>query len=1003
MSFRGALQILGAGETAWLRRLNGLLGGVLLASGAAPGAWAVHSIWGWIDQKNEATSLLGGAVRAVSARLSRTGGLARHELVVAAHTTIVVDAFLATLRDTRRTEFDAADLSRDEGVMLATGAWRLEGESLVRHLYEADIPAPSAVRGFAENVAAVRDWAVVGLARVDRFLSGLGLFDVAADTADFADTVARRYRASFLLLARTVPEFKVWSDLGEHAATRTALARLEKLLSTSTVDGSRRDLRELVRAVNTAELDQPVVDVDTGSYGIGVVFPSVSDIFITPHFRLAQAGKLARLADETWWSERAPGRDLELVLARHFSTPEATRRPLLLLGHPGAGKSLLTKVLAARLPDAGYTVVRVPLRRVHADANVSEQIREGLALATNGRVDWPELSDQSAETVRVVLLDGLDELLQATTNDRGGYLGDIAEFQRIEAALGRPVAVVVTSRTLVADRVRVPDGTPVVKLDEFDDDQIAEWIRIWNRVNDATGLRTMSARDALAQGGLARQPILLLMLTLYFVDPSTEPTESPLSASELYERLLDTYARREAGKLAPGDLDRAVEDQLLRLATAALGMFNRGRQSITETELAADLTALGVASPSGGRMLSEFFFVHADEATTVSSVHRSYQFMHTTISEYLIATRVVDVVREIAEGSFSRRRFHDPDDELLFTLLSWQPLAIQRPTLEFIAHRFAVLDDAERDTILRTLDLLLGSYRRRRVGSRYPDYRPMAQDTIRALAAYSANLVVLRANAVATRDLPRARSWPTDEDQARWLPTANLWAAGLDSEGYRAMLSTVRVPAVTLEALLETAAAVPADTPAVVRALTQSAIDRATLSLQGFLGGVAIYSGEEQDWLLDLTRNARHSIDAVSLPEGTTENPRGFWYSSLGQRYLQLQREAVERGVSIRRVFVYNWAAAQGYVALGPICEDQAAYGIQVRLLNPPTLARVPEALFDFIIFDQVVSYEIVPTDHIGQLAVDTKLDLRPSTVAKRAATFEAIWQSAVPWPDFPR
>ena len=111
------------------------------------------------------------------------------------------------------------------------------------------------------------------------------------------------------------------------------------------------------------------------------------------------------------------------MLAGYVTAPDATRLPLLLLGHPGAGKSLLTKVLAARLPTSAYTVVRVPLRWVGANVPVRDQIEQALDQATNGRVEkWWRLADQSEGTVRVVLLDGLDELLQATRNDRSGYL-----------------------------------------------------------------------------------------------------------------------------------------------------------------------------------------------------------------------------------------------------------------------------------------------------------------------------------------------------------------------------------------------------------------------------------------------------------------------------------------------------------------------------------------------------------------------------------------------------
>jgi len=56
----------------------------------------------------------------------------------------------------------------------------------------------------------------------------------------------------------------------------------------------------------------------------------------------------------------------------------------------------------------------------------------------------------------VVLLDGFDELLQATGVSQSDYLLKLARFQQREADQGRPVIVLVTSRTAVADRVRYP-------------------------------------------------------------------------------------------------------------------------------------------------------------------------------------------------------------------------------------------------------------------------------------------------------------------------------------------------------------------------------------------------------------------------------------------------------------------------------------------------------------------------------------------------------------------
>jgi hypothetical protein len=98
--------------------------------------------------------------------------------------------------------------------------------------------------------------------------------------------------------------------------------------------------------------------------------------------------------------------------------------------------------------------------------------------ARGGPVGWGGRA--AADALPVILLDGFDELLQATGLHPSNYLQRVAEFQRREATLDRPVAVLVTSRVAVADRARLPDGGLVVRLEPFDDEQIARWTAVWN-------------------------------------------------------------------------------------------------------------------------------------------------------------------------------------------------------------------------------------------------------------------------------------------------------------------------------------------------------------------------------------------------------------------------------------------------------------------------------------------------------------------------------------------
>ncbi|PPK64191.1 AAA family ATPase [Actinokineospora auranticolor] len=794
ITFSGALKILGHHDHKWLTRLNTLFGGILLATGAAPEAWTISKLWGWVDQKNESTTLLRQSLDTVQTRLTRTDGLARHELVVAAHTTIVLAAFFNTLRDRDHELYKQAAITNREKVMLAQNDWPRHGEPLVRHLYTAEVPIPSGTRGFEENVAAVRTWASACLERATAFLAGLDI-DTPQDqsTDTFAVDVAGRYRSDYLTLAKTVPEFKVWSDTAEHSATRTVLARLESLLTTPGA-GTVTDLREQLGNINRAELARPVIDANTDGYGIDAVFPSVDDIFITPHFRLTQSGPHSRLSDESWWRDVPLGGDLDLTLAQHFSSPEATRRPMLVLGDPGAGKSLLTKVLAARLPVDTYTVIRVPLRHVDADAEIWEQVQKSLASASHNDIQWPILATQTTNTIRVVLLDGLDELLQATTHDRRTYLTEVKRFQEREADLGHPVSVIVTSRTLVVDRVRVPADCPVIKLAEFNNGQIGEWIHIWNQANPAL---PMTADLSEPQRDMARQPLLLLMLTLYLVDPQTT-TKEELSKAGLYRQLLNTYARREATKqagrpLSGAELDQAAHEQWLRLSAAALGMFNRGRQSITAADLTKDMDALGVEAADGHRVLGEFFFVHDNKAIAAGEVH-SYEFLHATIAEYLVAARAVEVLCRMAQVAYGLGYPQEPQDDELFTLFSHEPFAIQPPTTSFIKDELSHLDPHDRDHVSRALRQLLATFRERQTRRQFTEYRPLPLDAIRTMAAYSANLFILAATNSETLHL--AEIWPDDDVLGPWQQVVSLWEAGLDAIGLRGLLDLLSFSAI---------------------------------------------------------------------------------------------------------------------------------------------------------------------------------------------------------------
>lgn len=169
-------------------------------------------------------------------------------------------------------------------------------------------------------------------------------------------------------------------------------------------------------------------------------------------------------------------------------------------------------------------------------------------------------------------------------------------------------------------------------------------------------------------------------------------------------------------------------------------------------------------------------------------------------------------------------------------------------------------------------------------------------------------------------------------------------------------------------------------------------------------GADVTYEGEDRDWLLGLTNVTASTIDATSLTT-VDAGGRGFvdgglWISDLGQRYLDTQREAIKRGVVIRRIFIMDRPDLSTDPGFLEVCRQHSSIGISVRVLDP---SREPElrrgSLFDFVIFDGVLSYQTTPASRIGDgappIIINTQLVTRKLAVLDRIQRFHDLWQAA--------
>jgi hypothetical protein len=215
-------------------------------------------------------------------------------------------------------------------------------------------------------------------------------------------------------------------------------------------------------------------------------------------------------------------------------------------------------------------------------------------------------------------------------------------------------------------------------------------------------------------------------------------------------------------------------------------------------------------------------------------------------------------------------------------------------------------------------------------------------------------------------------------------------------------LSALRTDAIT--ELVRHATQIDPSSPPLVLRFAQAELIRFSHFLKDVSeSGNVIYEGEDRDWLLSLARNAGSSIDATSLTTmdvaGRGFMDDGLWTSDFGQRYLEAQREALQQNVKIRRLFVLvDGLTAIDHEDLLSVCLPQQELGIEVRVLDPidiPTARR--EALFDFIVFDDVVSYETTAAPRLAESArssiLNTRIELRPDRVQSRIRRFEYLWE----------
>lgn len=517
-----------------------------------------------------------------------------------------------------------------------------------------------------------------------------------------------RFRGQYLYLASHYNEFYVYMQMENDKREMSHIEELYKNIicmgcnTDKKIDVGLKHLEKILRnlpekikedkvndIINNlmekyqGDVEKPIIDSNNSDEKLN--YPSIGSAFIPQSYKILEYSGREKLEKKDTWKDLDECSDMDSFWAKFYVSHYSLDNLLLILGEPGGGKSLLTKIVCARMSDRNNIFVRIPLREVSVEKEIEdivcEQIqRDGDAAEQLPTYKW--FAENFKYNPITLVFDGYDEVLQATGGVYRNFLKKILKFQEQCAERHRPVRVVVTSRETLIDKADIPVGTIALKLLEFNEHQREEWIEIWNKNNEDVYREEQIApfmlpKDNSSIDELSRQPLLLLMLAIY--DANLEEgtnslgQEENLNRTKLYNELLRRFIRRELRKGPRGnevsyeeserkDKERMVDSEMEKLGIAALGMFIRGKLSLKVNEMERDLRYMESQMPTYdkvGKMLSDaeeffgsFFFIHDSQSGNIETEDKevAFEFLHKTFYEFLVADLVLKyLIRAIDE------------------------------------------------------------------------------------------------------------------------------------------------------------------------------------------------------------------------------------------------------------------------------------------------------------------------------------------------------------------
>ena len=132
---------------------------------------------------------------------------------------------------------------------------------------------------------------------------------------------------------------------------------------------------EALSRAYVSALTEPIIPA--GDMPVGLKMPTLDEGYIDHRIRVAEVTSSSDPGSESWWTTMPIHDSAYDFLLTNMASPRTLAAPLVLLGQPGSGKSILTRILAARLSTAGFMPVRIELRLAADETDLQKLIELG--------------------------------------------------------------------------------------------------------------------------------------------------------------------------------------------------------------------------------------------------------------------------------------------------------------------------------------------------------------------------------------------------------------------------------------------------------------------------------------------------------------------------------------------------------------------------------------------------------------------------------------------------